>query len=217
VSSTLLFADGNGFFAFDVNKTESALLEQLVVERKQFLEKPQRTIAIKYAQTLHDYVSAAEDAEVEPVLKELETVFESYPDNQVIKAYVASVGCMSARDKWFVLSKLSRVNSCIEAIDEAVRDSGNNPRVVAIRAGNSIKLPARFDRLPLAIEDINFLLSHGEPDKIGIANFRQRLLTQLVLLYGKLADAEKQQATMVKLSHSNPSPKLLQIAQAALL
>ncbi len=208
------------FFAFSPEQETSVLSDKLAIasSKESYRENSSdEALAVRYALQLHEYTAISAKEKVKPRLKELKKLSAAFPENSLIKALTASTLCMSARDTWFIPSKLSRVNECIESLDQVVDSSNCDTQVVAIRAGNSIRLPERFERRAIAIADITHLLDSGELDKLVVDNIEDRLITQLVVLYGDAQQAGMQKAAYEHLLANKPNAFLLEIASDAML
>jgi len=209
------------FFAFstlnnNVNLAESQLASAYKQYQNDKNDKNNEEYAVAYSRSLHENIAINKELKVKDALNKLDSILKGFPDNQVLKAYHASAICMSARDVWFIPMRIMKVNKCTKILDDIVKNNPSNAVVRAIRAGNSISLPERFDRRSLAIEDIHVLLSVPE-GFINIENIQQRLVTQLVVLYGDAKDHAKQQQSFEQLQSLNPKNELLQIAKSSLI
>ncbi len=150
------------------------------------------------------------------VLKEIEDLSSKFTQNRRMKAILGNVICLSTRDVWFIPIKFGRVKKCLKLLDEAVLESHSNPQILAIRAGNALKLPERFKRRPVAIDDINLLLENM-PASPKNEEMRVRLLVQLVLLYGDEGDRENQASAYQTLQSEKSSADVLAVARNALI
>lgn len=211
-------ADELPFFEFSIAEDVRVGKSYLETDKMNYVESTDNEVlAVKYAGSLHASIRRDQKKKVNSTLDELKYLSEKFPLNSHISAFYASVGCMSARDTWFIPSKISRVNDCIANLEKAVVMSDEDVSVRAIRAASSLKLPKRFGQQSVAIEDIEMILKNQDWSEQHPLLYKARLLTQLVVLYGEFEDSVKQQLSYEKLLRTTDDTVLLEVAKTALL
>lgn len=187
---------------------QTSTLQQTLADHEHAYNKnnDSQIAAESYAASLHQMASRPGEHEIEATVQLLENLAHKFPSSQLIQAYTGSATTMSARDVWFIPSKISRVNKGIEILDKAVDVSDSNPHVLLIRANNSLKLPERFDRRSLAVEDLNNAL---RKPALYDKDTKLRILAQLIVLYEDTGNNSLQAQLWNNFKNSNPAPELL--------
>lgn len=102
----------------------------------------------------HDLGGMEEDrSAVKKAEKYLSALLEIDSKNHVAMVYYGSVLTMKARDAFLPWDKLKYIKKGIVRMDKAVLFEPDNPEVRLIRGINSVSMPKRMDRLPVALED----------------------------------------------------------------
>ena len=214
LSKSSLAAEDN-FSAFSAGSDLEERYELYLEAKNQFSANTKdEAFALTYAKSIHEWLVKDTDVKVKLVMPEYKTLEKAFPNNRRISAYRASALCRSAKDTWFIPTKLSRVKKCIKQMDEILTQSQYDPVIRSIRAGTVMHLPARFNQTEVAINDILALLERGEFAALAIDNIEQRLWAQLVILYKKTEEPAKQKHAMKQLLSLNPDNDLIAIAES---
>ena len=92
-------------------------------------------------------------------------ILEQNPRQTLAMAYYGSLMSVFARDAAEPWQKMEYMQTAMARMDKAVMLDPENVQVRLIRGGNSVNLPAMFNRLDLAIEDlakIESLMAEGK-------------------------------------------------------
>lgn len=110
-------------------------------------------------QAWHDKCLAASDAKVIDVyIAKLQAKFDADPSDQLAKVYLGSAYTLrSAASSWGP-RKLEYLKKGGILMDEAAGAAWTNPRVRFVRGTNGYKVPKRFKRRPVALEDFSYLM-----------------------------------------------------------
>lgn len=128
----------------------------------------------------HDKCLATDDEKViDSYIAKFQAKFDADPSDQLAKVYLGSVYTLrSAASSWGP-KKLEYLKKGGRMMDEAAGADWHNPRVRFLRATNGYKVPKRFKRRPVAIEDFTYLLPIGIKGGHGLSR-RER---QAMLYY----------------------------------
>jgi tetratricopeptide (TPR) repeat protein len=88
----------------------------------------------------------------------LERARAATPDDASLFAYLGSARTMQARDSWNPLTKLMKIQEGTDLLDQAVAKAPDNLTARLIRANNSLRLPAIFNRRHFAKTDFEHVL-----------------------------------------------------------
>ena len=107
----------------------------------------------------------------------------------------------------------------MQLLDQAVEQSPIDFRVLGARVVSSLKLPDRFERKSLALQDLKTMLSIVDQQRITSmpSNMKERILTQLVLLTGEMDMKEEQSNYYEQLSKMNGGEDFKTIAENVLI
>jgi tetratricopeptide (TPR) repeat protein len=120
------------------------------------------TTLMELGRIYHDRAAEGDDGMVEKAFECFNRVLEIDSSNAVALAYRGSLWTYRALDAWWPPSKLNYVRKSGEDLDKAIGMEPYNMMVRLLRGINSLSLPGRYGRLPVALEDFIVLLKHPE-------------------------------------------------------
>jgi len=110
-------------------------------------------------QEWHDKCLATDDVKViDSYIARFQARFDADPSDQLAKVYLGSACTLrSAASSWGP-KKLDFLKKGGRMMDEAAGADWHNPRVRFLRGTNGYKVPKRFKRRPVAVEDFTYLM-----------------------------------------------------------
>ncbi len=129
----------------------------------------------------HEACLAADDAKtIDGYIARYEKALAARPDDQLAKVYLGSAHTLRSAESGWGRSKLEHLRKGGRLMDEAVAAAPDDARIRFVRAVNCYRLPKRFDRRPIAVEDFKRLIPLAAKGK-GDLSTRER---QAILYYG---------------------------------
>ena len=110
-------------------------------------------------QAWHDKCLAASDAKViDGYIARFQAKFDADPSDQLAKVYLGSAYTLRSAASGWGPKKLEYLKKGGKLMDEAAGAAWTNPRVRFLRGTNGYKVPKRFKRRRVAVEDFTYLM-----------------------------------------------------------
>lgn len=107
----------------------------------------------------HERCLATDDAKViDQYIGKFQARFDADPDDQLAKVYLGSAYTLRSAASGWGPKKLEYLKKGGRLMDEAAGEAWDNPRVRFLRGANGYKVPKRFKRRPVAVQDFTYLL-----------------------------------------------------------
>jgi tetratricopeptide (TPR) repeat protein len=108
----------------------------------------------------HDLGVADDKKAVEKSEEIFEKILAQDPTNAFATGYYGSVLSLKARDAKMPWTKIKYAKQGFEQLDKSIQMNPDDLDVRLIRAMNSYQVPKIMKRLPVALEDFNFIINH---------------------------------------------------------
>ncbi len=108
----------------------------------------------------HDLGVAGNSKAVEQGEQLLKKALSLDPNNALATGYYGSILSLKARDASMPWAKVKFAKQGFEQLDKSIQMNPDDLDVRLIRAMNSYQVPKFMKRLPLSIEDFNFIIKH---------------------------------------------------------
>ncbi|MBK1826087.1 hypothetical protein [Haloferula rosea] len=107
----------------------------------------------------HEKCLATDDAKViDGYIGRFQARFDADPSDQLAKVYLGSAYTLRSAASGWGPKKLEYLKKGGRLMDEAAGAAWHNPRVRFLRGANGYKVPKRFNRRPVAVEDFTYLM-----------------------------------------------------------
>ena len=107
----------------------------------------------------HEKCLASKDAKlIDGYIAKFQARFDADPTDQLAKVYLGSAYTLRSAASGWGPKKLEYLKKGGRLMDEAAGSAWHNPRVRFLRGANGYKVPKRFKRRPVAVEDFSYLL-----------------------------------------------------------
>lgn len=140
----------------------------LAAQREDYLRWHEACLAADDAKTIDGYIARYEEALAER------------PDDLLAKVYLGSAHTLRSAESGWGRAKLEHLKKGGRMMDEAVAAAPDDSRIRFVRAVNCYRVPKRFDRRPIAVEDFRRLIPVAVKGE-GDLSTRER---QAILYYG---------------------------------
>lgn len=114
------------------------------------------TLGVHY----HDLGVAGDKKAVDKGEEIFEKVLSLDSDNAFATGYYGSILSLKARDAKMPWTKVKYAKKGFEQLDKSIQMNPEDLDVRSIRAMNSYQVPKIMKRLPLSLEDFNFIIEH---------------------------------------------------------
>ena len=108
----------------------------------------------------HDLGVAGDKKAVDKGEEIFEKVLSLDSDNAFATGYYGSILSLKARDAKMPWTKIKYAKKGFEQLDKSIQMNPEDLRVRSIRAMNSYQVPKIMKRLPVSLEDFNFIIEH---------------------------------------------------------
>ena len=108
----------------------------------------------------HDLGVAGDKKAVDKGEKIFKKVLSLDSTNAFVTGYYGSILSLKARDAKMPWTKIKYAKKGFEQLDKSIQMNPDDLDVRLIRAMNSYQVPKIMKRLPLALEDFNFIINH---------------------------------------------------------
>lgn len=147
-------------------------------------------------QAWHEQCLAAKNTKpIDEIIVRFQAVVDADPKDHVAKVYLGSAYTLRSAESGWGPKKLEYLKKGCRIMDEAVAAAPADPMVRLVRGVNSYRLPKRFKRRPLAVEDFTVIVPIAEVGTKGLSDSDR----QVIFYYawrtfkddGKKEEAEK--------------------------
>jgi hypothetical protein len=146
----------------------------------------------------HDACLNAKVDHIDTQIAKFEAQLRKAPTDYLAQAYLGSCHALRAKAGIWPPSRLSDLSKSKTLMDGSVAKAPNDPRVRAVRAIASYKVPKRFNRRGIALSDFKKLI----PVASGTSSSLLDNERQAILYYAYLTYSEEGKAEAIKLKAS---------------
>lgn len=150
------------FSVFGILLASSLLAQANVDSLKSVLKNDPNNVQALIALGVHyhDLGVAGDSKAVEQAEQLLKKALSLDPNNAYATGYYGSVLSLKARDASMPWTKVKFAKQGFEQLDKSIQMNPDDLDVRLIRAMNSYQVPKMMNRLPLSIEDFEFIIKH---------------------------------------------------------
>ncbi len=180
------------FFLFSmifgqIKKDETAMIHEMENALKK--DPANKEILLKLGVLYHNTGLKGDKEAVHKGEEVLKRLIKIDPNNAEAHCWLGSILTLKGRDATFPIKKIIHVKEGLKEMDRAVSLSPENINLRIVRGKKALGLPDIFNRIDIAIEDFEFVLSLKERKKIKLPDTLIReLLMDLGEAYKKKGD-----------------------------